>query len=199
MKRRARRWSKELATLGLIALVVLAARSSLADHYVVPSSSMEYALLPGDRVFVDKRAYGLRVPFAPWELREGSSPAPGEIVIFDSPESGTRMIKRVVAVGGDEVELRAGRLSVNGRALAAPGDPVLERFGAHEAHLNLSLGGGLDLGPVRVPEGHVLVLGDFRGNSRDGRVFGFLPEDRIYARALAVYLRRGAGLLWERL
>jgi signal peptidase I len=179
----------------LAILVVLGARSSLADHYVVPSGSMEFTLLPGDRVLVDKTAYGLRLPFTDIELRAGDRPGRGEIAIFDSPADGTRLIKRIVAVGGDRVSLEAGRLSVNGvRPFDAQG--TVEHFGPRRAHLNLGFGGGPDIAETVVPAGHVLVIGDARGNSLDSRFFGFVAERDIYARAVRVYFRRGRGMLW---
>ena len=145
-------------------------------------------------MLVEQTAYGMRVPFTSLRLSSGARPVPGEIVVFDSPDDGVRLIKRVVAVGGDEVEIRDGRLWRNGRPAAADGR--IEVFGERSAPLNLSRGGGPDLGPLRVPEGHVLVVGDFRGNSRDGRMFGTLPESELYGRGLRVFLRSGEGFVW---
>jgi len=165
---------------------LLAARSSLADHYLVPSGSMENALYAGDHVVVDKRAYGLRVPFTLEKVRSGAHPRRGDVVIFDSPADGTRLIKRVVAVGGDLVEVRGGHVRVNGAA-------------EEPATLNLAYGGGPDLGPVRVPPGELLAMGDARGNSFDGRYFGFVDERIIYARAVAVFFRTSEGFVWRQL
>jgi signal peptidase I len=197
MRRRLRRVAKDVATVAAIALMVTAARSSLADHYVVPTGSMEYTLLPGDRVLVDKTAYGLRLPFVGVELLETGSPERGDVVVFDSPETGTRLVKRVVAVGGDVASLRDGHLSINGvpMGIDGPWDDA-ERFGTHLAQLNLSAGGGPDISTVRVPPGYLLVIGDFRGNSRDGRFFGLIPEDRVYGRAVSVFHRRDEGFVW---
>lgn len=197
---RLRKLARELLPLGLVVLCVLVARSSLADHYLVPSGSMEFTLKPGDHVIVDKTHYGLRLPFVGWKLSVGARVQRGEVVIFDSPDDGTRLIKRVVAVAGDLVELREGRLSIDQQPLAEPAArrPV-EHFGARRAELNLSFGGGPDIAPTRVPQGHVLVVGDSRGNSRDGRFFGLLPESEIYARANRVFFRSGSGFLWKAL
>jgi signal peptidase I len=173
--------------LGFLVFVLgmLAARSSLADHYVVPSGSMERTLFPGDRVLVDKRAYGVRAPFTLIRLTHGDAPARGDVVVFDAPDDGTRLIKRIVAVGGDVLEVRGGRVLIDGR----PDDG--------KAALELGMGGGPDAGPLRVPRGEVFVMGDFRGNSRDSRFFGLVREDRIYARATGVYWRSGEGLVWR--
>ena len=100
---RLRRFLRETAVLGLLAVGIMAGRSALADHYYVPSGSMEYTLIPGDRVFVDKRAYGLRIPFTNIELAQGDPVRRGDIVIFDSPRDDVRLIKRIVAVGGDAI------------------------------------------------------------------------------------------------
>ena len=102
----------EWVQLLLLLALLLAARSTLADHYYVPSGSMEHTLQVGDRVFVDKRAYGYRIPFTNGDVISQDAVGRGEIVIFDSPQDGKRLIKRVVAIGGDVVSLVGGRLTV---------------------------------------------------------------------------------------
>jgi signal peptidase I len=104
--------------------------------------------------------------------------------VFDAPDDGTRLIKRIVAVGGDFLGVRGGRVFING-ACADAG-----------AALDLRSGGGPDVAPVRVPAGRAFVMGDFRGNSRDSRYFGFVREEQIYAKAARVYYRSGAGFAW---
>jgi len=196
----ARRWQRvrgELIQVAVVALLVLAARSSVADHYVIPSGSMEYTLLPGDHVYVDKSAYGVRIPFTRWKLTSGEAPSSGEVVIFDSPEDGTRLIKRIVAVEGDVVTIDDGELLVDGQSVRADGPRDLEIVGGHVADLNLSFGGGLDLPPTEIAPGQVLVIGDARGNSRDGRIFGMIDADTIYGKAKSVIYRRGDGLVWR--
>ena len=108
-------WLKEAAPLLMLLGLFFVARDTLANHYVVPSGSMQPALQPGDRVVVDMRAYGLRLPFSGLKLMGATVPQRGEVVVFASPADGVRMIKRVVAVAGDRVRLQDGRLSVNGR------------------------------------------------------------------------------------
>ena len=105
LKSKLRRLIAELPQLILLITLILVARSTFADHYFVPTGSMEYTLMPGDRVFVDKSAYGFRIPFTNLDLVKRDSVGRGEIVIFDSPRDGTRLIKRIVAVGGDQVEM----------------------------------------------------------------------------------------------
>ncbi|MBO9715768.1 MAG: signal peptidase I [Pseudoxanthomonas sp.] len=198
--RRARLWLRRevLPTLALL-LLLGTARASFANHYLVPSGSMQPTLQPGDRVAVDMSAYGLRVPFTRHVLVERDQPRRGDVVVFDSPADGTRLIKRVVAVAGDRVELRDGHLAINGAPMDDTVQRDAERFGTRVARLDLADGGGPDIAGVLVPPGYVLVLGDHRGRSADGRWFGFVEADAIYARALAVYWRSGEGPGWRRL
>lgn len=190
-------FSETLSMLALLALLT-AGRSSLADHYLVPTGSMEYTLLPGDRVLVDKTAYGVRIPLTRIDLWGDEPPARGDVAVFDSPRDGRRLIKRIVAVGGDLVSVEDGLLTVNGEPLFTPigNHAAFERFGEREAHLNLEDGGGPDLAPQRVPDGMVLALGDHRGNSLDGRHWGFVPESDLYGKAVRIYYRRGEGFTW---
>jgi len=186
----------EALVLGLLVVGILAARSTLADHYYVPSGSMEFTLMPGDRVFVDKRAYGIRIPFTTVELMRGERVRRGDIVIFDSPRDGKRLIKRIVAVAGDEVLIRDGHLSINGKWMTSTAGNDVEVIGEKTVQLNLADGGGPEL-TTSIDDGMVLAIGDHRGNSADGRFFGAIAEDEIYGRAVAVYYRRGRGFGWR--
>jgi signal peptidase I len=195
MAERKKGWLKsELISLAVVLAAVTAARSSLADHYYVPSGSMEYSLMPGDRVIVDKTAYGLRIPLTKIDLFGSSTPGRGEIAVFDSPQDGTRLIKRIVAIGGDVVSLVDGQLKINGQPL---GDRELERFGARKALLNMTDGGGPDIRDLKIPPGMVLAVGDHRGNSNDGRYWGLIDERELFGRAVAIYYRRGDGFVWK--
>jgi signal peptidase I len=190
-------WLRDWAPALLFLLLILVARSTLADHYHVPSGSMEPSLLPGDHVLVDKAAYGWRFPFTKTVLFGGESPRPGDVVVFDSPADGVRLIKRVVAVGGQRVAVDRGRVIVDGQPLIDRSAPDVERYGDLSVPLRLDHGGGPALRPVLVPAGQVLVLGDHRGNSRDGRRFGFVPESELYGRAEGVFWRAGEGPAWH--
>ena len=110
---------REALPLLLVLALLVVARASFANHYHVPSGSMQPTLQLGDRVLVDMSAYGVRIPFTRHVLVARGTPQPGEVAVFASPVDGTRLIKRVVAVGGDKVQLLDGRLAINGRVLAA--------------------------------------------------------------------------------
>lgn len=187
----------ELLPMIIVSIIVMAARSSLADHYIIPSGSMEHTLAIGDHVFVDKLAYGARLPFSHVRLTPGERPHRGEVIIFNSPEDGKRLIKRIVAEGGDKMKLVAGELHINGRSMRDASGESVERFGDRVAQLNLSEGGGPDVDAMVIPDGQLLVVGDARGNSRDGRYFGLIPEDIAYGKAVSVIYRKGEGFVWK--
>ena len=194
---RAKWWISELISLAIVLAAVTAARSSIADHYYVPSGSMQYALMDGDRVIVNKMSYGFRIPLTKIDIFGSSTPERGQIAVFDSPQDGTtRLIKRIVAIGGDRVSVIDGQLSINGQPL---GDREVEHFGERNALLNLLAGGGPDITAMDVPPGMVLAMGDHRGNSNDGRFFGLIDERELFGRAVAIYYRRGDGFTWKSL
>ena len=108
-------WRKEIRWWLVIGLVVFSLRSSLADWSDVPTGSMKPTILEGDRVYVNKLAYDLKVPFTTRHLAEWSNPHRGDIVVFFSPHDGKRLVKRVVGLPGDTIELRNDSLVLNGQ------------------------------------------------------------------------------------
>jgi len=198
--RLSRAWfRKEVAPILLALVLVTAARSSLADHYYVPSGSMENTLFAGDRVVVDKTAYGVRIPYTKIDVIERAHPKPGEVAVFDSPADGKLLIKRIVAVGGQVVSLHGGHLVVDGMPLAHDVFGEGEVFDSRVARLNLADGGGPDIEKLVIPAGKLLAMGDHRGNSLDGRYWGLIDERELYGRAVAVYFRKGDGFVWKTL
>jgi signal peptidase I len=188
-----RRLPRDLASVLLACAVVLVTRASFADHYRVPSGSMQPTVDIGDHVCVDKTAYGVRLPLSERYLFRGTDPARGDVVVLASPEDGDVLLKRVVAVPGDVVSVEGGRVTIDGAAVLVIEEAgrIEERVGrAHE--LGTEHGGGRDFGPQRVPPGSYLVLGDNRGNSKDGRYFGWVARDAVLGKAISVCMRRGA-------
>ncbi len=178
-----------------IALMLLF-RSAIADWNDVPSGSMEPTILAGDRIFVNKLAYDVRVPLTHISLARLADPQRGDIVIFDSRAADKRLVKRVIGVPGDVVEMREGRLIVNGTPAeysdARTEDEALitlEEIGAeaHRVRLEPMRPRRADsFGPVHVPDEHYLVLGDNRDNSADSRFYGFVPRREIVGRTRTV-------------
>ncbi len=185
-------WQGNRSLLLFIVLMLLF-RSAVADWNHVPSGSMEPSIQVGDRITVNKLAYDVRSPFTGVSLWRLADPRRGEIVVFDSAASGVRMVKRVVALPGDLVQMQDHRLWLNGEplvqvAFGSPGDYRVELDG--RGH-RIRLGGDSHLSsfaPVRVPAGHYLVLGDNRNNSADSRVYGFMPREELVGRASRVVL-----------
>jgi len=190
---RASKRLKDLLSTLVFVLGALAARSSLADHYVVPSGSMLPTVHEGDHLAVDKRAFGLRLPFSHVFL-SGSGPSRFDVVVLESPEDGTILLTRVVALPGDRVAVQDGRVVVEGvpADLEAEAGQLREVFAGHSHPIDLTFGGGPDLAQTTVPPGRYLVLGDNRGNSKDGRSFGLVAREAILGRAAGVFWRHGS-------
>lgn len=173
-------WLRTGMALCLIAFSVSSARASLADHYVVPTGSMRPTLQEGDRIVVDKMAFGLRVPFTNVWLVTTDAPHRGDVVILESPEDGQTLVKRVMGLPGETVAVRSGVVFVDGQSVEKrPSE----------------LPGWLDYGPTTLGSDEFLVLGDNRGNSHDGRAFGPVLASRIHGRVEGVVWRRG-GFTW---
>jgi signal peptidase I len=208
IRSRARRWWRdEIRPLLVLALVLLSLRSSLADWNDVPTGSMMPTILEGDRVFVNKLAYDLKVPFTTWHLAQWSNPQRGDIVVFFSPYDGKRLVKRVIGLPGDTLEVRNNVLSLNGqpvtykpvaeellRGVAASDRPsndlALEELPGRE-HVVAAIPwvpAKRNYGPYRVPEGSYFMMGDNRDNSFDSRYYGPVARKRIVGRATAVVM-----------
>src|SRR5687767_11591327 len=137
-------------------------RSAIADWNIVPSGSMNPTIVEGDRIFVNKLAYGLKVPFTTWHLAHWSAPARGDIIVFYSPLDGTRLVKRVVGLPGDEIAMRDNTLFINRQPATyvpmAPGraDEVLN--GQRHPVITMPWVNALrSFGPVTVPAGQYFV------------------------------------------
>jgi signal peptidase I len=200
MPPRRRSFLRDLLPALAACAVVFVARSSFADHYRVPSSSMEPTVQVGDQICVNKAAYGLRLPASQTYVAHAAAPTRGDVVVLASPVDGEVLLKRVVAVPGDLVEVKDGRIALGGRftPVHVQDGALVEELDGRAHEVGDEFGGGPDFGPTRVPEGRFLVLGDNRGNSKDGRFFGWVERDAILGRAVAVCLRDG-GLTWQSL
>jgi signal peptidase I len=188
----------------LLALGVF--RTAIADWNPIPSGSMRPTLLEGDVVLVDRLAFDLKVPLTNIVVAHLGEPQRGDIVTFSSPKDGTRLIKRLVAVPGDTVAMRDKVLVVNGTPAAyeptgttveqpSPGIRVRalrlnERAGSRDhtvQWLSRPHGSAADsFGPIVLPAGHYLMLGDNRDDSADSRYFGLVPRELLIGRAVRV-------------
>jgi len=183
----------------LVGMVIL--RSAIADWYSVPSGSMYPTLMIGDRIVANRLAYDLKIPFTDVILLRLGDPERGDIVTFISPEDGNRLVKRVIGLPGDVIEMRDEKLVVNGIAAAyeaAQGDIAThltpdypgrqlvlnERLQARQQPIIVmpERGAVRSFGPVTVPAGEYLMLGDNRDNSRDSRFIGFIKRELLTGR-----------------
>jgi signal peptidase I len=190
---RSLRGLRELTSVLAAVAVALVTRSSFADHYVVPTGSMLPTVQLQDHVVVSKLAYGVHLPLLPGYVARFGGPARGDVVVLTAPDTGIVLLKRVAGVPGDRVRVRGGQLEVNGKRVPVQerGGVPYEALGAAPHPLDLADGGGPDFGPMTVPEGRYLVLGDHRGDSRDGRYFGLVERDAILGHVEGVVLRGG--------
>ncbi|MGZ5433128.1 MAG: signal peptidase I [Thermoanaerobaculia bacterium] len=190
---------REIRIFVLMILIVSSLRSALADWNDVPTGSMKPTIQEGDRVVVNKLAYDLKVPFTTIKIVKWDDPKRGDIVVLFSPVDGTRLVKRVVAIPGDQVEMRDNQLFINGRVAKQSPIALTSSEGSsaevldedlyghnHQVMLTPEIPAVRSFGPVAVPEGNYFVLGDNRDNSNDSRFIGFIERRRIVGKAVAV-------------
>jgi signal peptidase I len=196
-----RGWVKPFA---LFFVIMAPLRSALVDWNWVPSGSMKPTILEGDLVLVNKLSYDLKVPFTTRHLMQWGDPGRGDIVVFYSPRDGTRLVKRVIGLPGDTVQLRDEVLYLNGvaqhyslkdskafaRDVFEDRNPVVavEHLGSCD-HYVMALPGRAALrsfGPYVVPAGRYFMMGDSRDNSTDSRFIGTIARDQIVGRASTV-------------
>jgi signal peptidase I len=189
-------WRENKSFLLFIVLMFVF-RSAVADWNEVPTGSMQPTIVEGDRIVVNKLAYDVRVPFTNISLFKFSDPVRGDIIIFDSEVSEKRLVKRVVGVPGDIVELKDNILTINGKQLdyvtdtstISTVDKVENLLGVkHFIRIGKAGSRLSSFQPVEVPADHYLALGDNRDNSADSRVIGFIPRHEIVGRTRSVVL-----------
>jgi signal peptidase I len=175
---RNRAWAA-LRWVGTILLVVLIIRTFIGEASVVPTGSMERTILVGDHIFLDKGLYGPEIPLTGWRLPALASVRRGDIVAFRYPKDPSlTFLKRVIALGGDQVEIRDDVLYRNGK-------PLTESYVEHTRkkppayHDNMR--------PLVVPPGQMFVLGDNRDDSEDSRYFGTVPLANVLGEPVFIY------------
>lgn len=203
--RRARGW---ISLFLLATVVALGVRLWIVEGFRLSSSSMYPTLLEGDLFLISKFAYSARLPFSSYELLTWRRPRRGEVVAFSLPDRGLdTFIKRVVALEGESVAIRDGKISVNGITLeyrdpdtsAAPapspeGQEVWEEGAEGDRYSAwLPTKGMADFGPVDVPPGHFFALGDNRADSVDSRRWGPVPYSLLRGRVAFVGLSVAPG------
>jgi signal peptidase I len=168
----------------IIVAIVLALfiRTFVVQAFKIPSGSMLDTLLIGDHILVNKFIYGVRLPFAGTVLIPVTDPKHDDIVVFKFPEDPSKdFIKRVVGIEGDTIEIRNKKVYVNGelqeRDFAIYLDPFTQYSEQNRDHL----------GPLKVPENSIFVMGDNRDYSYDSRFWGFVDLKDLKGKAFMIY------------
>jgi len=173
---------QNVESIGLAIIIALAVRSSVVQAFWVPSGSMLPTIQIGDHIFVNKLAYTVRLPLVGTPLTAISPPQRGDIVVFIHPrDRNTDLIKRVIAVAGDTVEIRNKKLFVNGE--------LVEDTHAHFTETKFDPRRD-NMAKETVPPGKFFVLGDNRDRSMDSRYWGFANVADIKGKATFVYWSR---------
>ena len=193
-------WKGWGCSLFVALIIATSFKSAIADWNIVPTGSMKPTIVEGDRVFVNKLAYDLKIPYTTWRIAEWREPQRGEIVVFYSPADNKRLVKRVVCLPGDTIAMLKNRLFINGRYLKY--EPINDQSNdkasgqscfmenltgrKHPVMISPYHSPVRSFGPVIVPEGRYFMMGDNRDNSADSRYFGFVDRNRIVGQATAV-------------
>lgn len=174
-----REWIESIAIALVIAIVI---QTFLIQAFKIPSGSMIPTFKIGDRIFVNKFLYSARVPFVNWRLPilDIKEPKRGDIIVFVSPEDPKKdFVKRLIAFGGEKVEIRDGRILINGYA---PEEACFRDVYYYNAG-DYGAGGKT----IQVPADSYFALGDNSANSRDSRYWGFIPRKNFVGKAVLLY------------
>lgn len=192
----------EIISLSIIILLVCSFKSTFFANYTVPTGSMKPTIEPGDKLFVNKMAYDIRIPFTKIRLFEYTKPARGDVIVFECPyDPSTTFVKRLIGLPGDLIEVENGFIKINGQPLnISPEDQKLitheifdERFYTEDlekkSYTVRRVSNRSEIAPIRarVPEGHFFAMGDNRDESADSRIWGFVPKENVWGKAKFIY------------
>jgi len=187
-----------------VILIVFLIRSFIVEPFKIPSGSMMPTLLAGDFILVNKFTYGLRVPILNNTFIDVGQPKRGDVIVFHyPPDPSIDYIKRVIGLPGDKVAYRNKQLYVNGEKLDVQFVDDYQYVGSglnmvYAKRYKEALDGKThDIlieedtividAEVEVPAGHYFAMGDNRDNSRDSRVWGFVPENNLVGKAFFIW------------
>lgn len=183
----------------------------LVQAYFIPSPSMENTLLVGDVLFVNKFLFGAKIPIIDARLPAVREPRHGDIVVFMSPVEDSILVKRLIGLPGDTLEMRHGALYRNGKAMQEPyaqqvnpentlvGEPEIRRemLTLQKPHYIGSDSNYLpdvhEWGPIVVPRDSLWMMGDNRDMSKDSRFWGFVPRKNVRGTPIIIYYSWDAG------
>ena len=187
-----REYAEAIFIAVMLALVI---RQCGVQAFTIPSGSMMDTLLVGDYILVNKFLYGAELPFTDTHLPGFRKPERGDIVVFKYPNDESRdFIKRIIAVGGDTVQVQDNRVKLNGRPIEEP----YVRPGSIPAAPSGHCGYLYGCDPLVVPPGSYFVMGDNRDNSQDSRYWGFVRGEKIRGKAFLIYWSWNGESHWPR-
>jgi len=171
-----REWTESIVIAFILAMFI---RAFIVQAYKIPSGSMRPGLVEGDRILVSKFIYGAKVPFTDLRLPGLREPRRGEVIVFIYPKDPSRdFIKRLIAKEGEVVQIKHGKVYVNGEALNNP------KFARHYYNRGPY---GEEGEKILVPPDCYYVLGDNSASSQDSRYWGFVPEKNLIGKAFFIY------------
>ena len=178
-KSTAREYFESIVIAVILALFV---RTWVVQAFKIPSGSMEQNLLIGDHLLVNKFVYAPTVSELERTLLPIGEVQRGDVLVFKYPEDPTRdFIKRTIGLPGETIELRQSRVFIDGKSIDEPYLDLMRPGGQVAADIRG------EFGPRVVPDGHLFMMGDNRGDSQDSRYWGPLPIEYVKGRAFVLY------------
>ena len=178
LKTEIREWTESIIIAVILALLI---RTFVVQAFKIPSGSMIPTFKVGDRIFVNKFLYGAKIPFTNFNMPAVREPKRGDIIVFISPEDHKKdFVKRLIAVGGESVEIKDGKIYIDGKVVEDPASiKAIYYYNAGDY--------GKEGETIKVPKNSYFVLGDNSSSSRDSRYWGFVPRKNILGRAMLIY------------
>lgn len=177
LKSQVREWTESIIIAIILALLI---RTFIVQAFKIPSGSMIPTFKVGDRIFVNKFLYGAKIPFTDFNLPAVRQPKRGDIIVFISPETPKKdFVKRLIGVPGERVEIRDGKIFIDGSEAREPSIRANYYYNAGDF--------GKEGTAVVVPPGSYLALGDNSASSRDSRYWGFVPKKNLLGKVILIY------------
>ena len=177
-KSQVREWTESILIALVLALII---RTFVVQAFKIPSGSMIPTFNIGDRIFVNKFIYGAKIPFTDIRLPALREPKRGDIIVFISPEDGKKdFVKRLIAVEGQTVEIRDGKIYIDGKLVEEPAS-------VRSVYYYNAGDYGKERTFVKVPKDSYFALGDNSASSRDSRYWGFVPKKNLLGKVIFIY------------
>ncbi|MFC1804261.1 signal peptidase I [Candidatus Omnitrophota bacterium] len=172
-----REWVESIIIAFVMAMVI---RAFVIQAFKIPTGSMRPTLIEGDIILVNKFIYGAKIPFTNLRLPAVRQPKRGDVIVFVYPDNPKKdFIKRLVAVGGETVEIDNGTIYIDGNPLTEP--LFSQRYYYNRGDF------AEEASNIKVPEDSYFVLGDNSASSQDSRYWGFVPKENLLGKALVIY------------